>query len=241
VSQGVKVAGVDGPGYHGLDYDPVALYQMSDGTGTDSSGNGLHLTGNGGIVTQPIPGFPGTRLTGGAYFWRASNDALLTIPGAITVECLICIEQTPFDSPAAVLLSFQGPTEDQADNILYDCRVYGLNWYSSMEYGPGTTEQRGSTAGGNWTYSPYHMAWTRNADGKTENWYLNGVLADTVVGTGVPDGGTAARLMVGATSTGGSLWYRWLASLKIIPFELSADQVKQEYNRTLGRAYGMVT
>jgi len=223
---------------HGLDHSPLGLWNFASGSElVDSSGNGLTLSSAG------SPGYselvPGLRVawmppSPNSYLYRPANDASLTIQGAITVEFMCNLSSSP---TTGVSVFFGGTAASEANNNQWDLRLNNGTFRTRIQHDGYVTEDIDYT-----TTAPYllptHVALTRNADGKTYKLYLNGVLDDTQVATNAPTGGTNSRLGICATVIPNNFLQCGICSLKVIGSELTPNEVKAEFNKTLGPIYG---
>lgn len=252
------------PTKHDLTHSPVALYQFESNL-NDSSGNGLHLT-NGG--TQPTkygdmtPGMKGVVISNSTtFFERASNDPLLTITEAVTIEAIINIVNMTADGTiGAYVVSFGGNSGLEVDNLLYSLFMksttspplpFGIgipngDMDMSWEYGavPTTVTYRDTI---NFVPRgvPVHIAITRSSGpNPIVRTYISGTLTSTsaaFVGQAAT-GGTTSRLRIGIdqTESAQAQFFGIISSVKIIASQLSDSDVKAEYNRTLGLLYGLL-
>lgn len=223
---------------HDLTYSPAGLWQLQ-GNYSDISGNNLTLTPDptqGGLWTTLAPGIQAAAMVGtGLMAYRESNDAVLEITGAVTVEFLAHIpgKQTYLIIP----VYFSGPTDSEEDNDLYAFR-----WEPGFSGHLGYFCEHGS--GINYSFSDatykipigrvFHCAMTRDSAGTTVKMYIDGNLVANSDGASTkPTGGTAGflKLMYSANvSTGNPA----IASVKIIASELSGSQILAEAKRCLG-------
>lgn len=229
--------------YHDLTHDPVGLWQL-DGNRLDSSGNNLHLSVTAGTerYSSMFPGRLGAYFDGASGFGRTVNDPILTILGSITIEAIV---SAPSWAQNRNIVTFaQGASETEADNQLFDLRMQSASTAgigTLYETGPGTNVTLGTAASIS-LGSPNHVVMTRDAgSGNIHRWYINGFLFSTSAVQSAPTGGTNSMLYIGQNVPSTNFWQGSIASVKIIPACLTADQVLAEYNRTVGAQYGRRT
>jgi hypothetical protein len=229
--------------YHDTTHSPVALYQFN-GNMLDSSGNGFHLSLFTGLerYTWLAPGLRGFFFDGETSIRRPGNDALLTITGAITIECIILVCPNAL---TGTFISFGGGAATTITNKLYE-----LDFSSSTRYQFGVRWERLVSSPVSYVTNeeglpycfPVHYAMTRSAgSSQTVNFYVNGESFGINSGMLAPTGGTSSRLWVGSDDNPlvtFDFMVCSMASLKIIPSQLSLQQLKMEYNKTVGHFYG---
>ena len=220
---------------HGLDYNPVGLWQLN-GTLNDTSGNGFNLTVEAGNIHygQILPGIRGALLVSARLVYNTFTSTL-AIAGDITIESLIYL-------PAYLvslrdLVSHENAGETSADNS-----QYGIDMIS----GTGNVGFFSETGAGIDTYyalterpplNPFHFAATRISN--VIQFYQNGKPWGSPSSTlATPTGGSSGRFRVGLSASNGPEGV--VASLKVIASGLTSTQVATEYNRTLGGLYGYV-
>jgi hypothetical protein len=225
---------------HDLTHSPLALFQF-DGDLTDSSGNGLDLSVRVGTpYYTKILGLPSLYLNGQTELNRGIRDASLAITGAITIEFLLTLSLRNITPTAGLIASFQGlgSAETEATNVLWGAFFGTGTLRMFFESGAGVNRE---------IIGPYipaqtvHCAITRANNGTSISFYINGELIGSgesaTPATGGTDSTTILRIGDGGSSVNFMTGY--LTSLKIIGFELSADQVRAEYEHTLGSLYGI--
>lgn len=169
----------------------VAFWDMS-GDLTDDGPNSLDLSVTAGTLAEAtIAGVRGIMIPGG-HAGRASNDAALTITGAITVHVLVYGTATP--STTARIMSFVVGGETEATNGIWDLSVDGTpkTYQSNTESGSGADNFENFNVHyllGSWNLLTY----TRSSGG-TRKLYIDGVLAATGSNTTLPTGGTSSRV-----------------------------------------------
>jgi hypothetical protein len=227
------------PQLHDTTHSPVGLWQF-DGDLTDSSGNGLDLTlSTGSALYTKVFDLPGMFFNGATGLSRPSRDAALAISGNMTIEFMI---STPLLSGLGTVCQFgDASSETEAGNILY--RVISIPDLISCgwEYGAGVDQNMTEVISTG--SATLHFALVRKAGATEVRRFVNGALKTVDTSLTPPTGGTLStvRLSVGDDSTGGLyLKPAFLSSLKIIDGALSDDDVKAEYNRTLGPLLGVI-
>lgn len=211
----------------GLEYDPVALW-LFNGNLNDSSGNGLNLTGtvfgysDFGVILN------GTELT------YSTTGSPLQIAGALTIEFIAIIVQ----GAAVGMIGMSATGESLATNCLYQW-TWGNDGTPSIywEYGVAATNVTWTGTGiGTFGY-PCHMALTRtDSEPTTVTIYVDGVQIGNTGSVHTAEGGTSATLKLFATGDGTSDLIKGsqVSCVKILNKCLTADEIKEEYNRTLG-------
>jgi hypothetical protein len=221
---------------HDLTHSPLVLYQF-DGDLSDSGGSGWDMTVEAGTerYSDVVPGVRGILLRSTRLIYN-TFQAALAITGDYTAEMLVnFIDLTTVDR---WLFSFGGAIagETEDDNYLYA----GL-----LATGPVWRHFSESSTGTDATYSiddlpPFgqaaHLA-ARRASGVVQ-WFVNGAAfgAASSALTTPTTSGTSARLRIGADSRNAPDCV--LASFKLIDSALTADEIKGEYNLTLGSVFG---
>lgn len=221
--------------YHGLEHNPVGLWQFN-GTMNDTSGNGFNMTVDAGTIRYAnlLPTLRGALLVSTRLIYNTFTSTL-AITGDITIECLINL-------PAYLvslrdLVSHENAGETSADNSLYGIDLISgsgnVGFFS--ENGAGVDQYYALTERP--PLNPFHFAATRTSN--VIQFYQNGRAWGSPSGTlTTPSGGGSGRLRVGLSGSLGPEGV--IASLKIIAAGLNATQVASEYNRTLGGLYGYV-
>lgn len=215
-----------------LTHSPIALYH-GEGDVLDYSGNSLDLTLGTIQYRQVLPNVLGLMSGASSPPRRSSTDASLSITGDITVQAIVEVYSNP--STSEYIVSFTASGETEATNTLYHFGWSGtgtLRWLS--ESGSGTDAQFLST--GTLEILPglgkiYYVAAVRESNVVT--FYLNGLPYGSSSGTlSVPTGGSSSVLQVNGGSSFATL------GVKIVASALTAAQIKAEYNRTMGVAFG---
>jgi len=216
-------------------HSPVVRYDFNNSL-ADSSGNGRDLTmatgtaryrsGWGNVVgIDPAAGIP----------YHSPLEAALRITGDITIEMLLVFT----DVPSGVRLFEHGATgETEATNILYQLTISNQNsmaWFS--ESGAGVDESDATFSSDAPALPavgvPFYLAVRRQSN--VVRVYLNGVQwgSDSPTLT-TPTGSTSGQLVICSTGTNKPLFL----GFKVIASALTDNEVKEEYNRTLGQAFG---
>lgn len=232
--------------YHDSTFSPVLLCQFNESL-SDSSGNNLDLSIDAGSVEYvdlyeiKALRFNSLRLTHVA-------DPLLAIADDMTIEMIVTLNEQPDLYPAlGPFINYSGGIDDGAPSAIYNYLYYfniydGLQalWY--QEYGVNFASTVSSAGSVVEVGELFHFAATRVSNVVTL--YVNGVAvaSNSVVQA---TGGSAAQLYVGGTGGLGGSIERFvsdctIASLKIVASGLSADDIKSEYNRTVGPRLGLL-
>lgn len=223
---------------HDLTHSPVGLWQL-DEVLTDSSGNGRTLVVKTGVerYTAIAPGLVGFGSEGGDTVGRSSHDAALALAGDMTVEFIARLERLTGND---YIVSFAGSGESSAVNSQYSIATPSSlpsHFYFLSESGSGVDavyEPEDLWPIG----TPFHFALTRASD--VISFYINGVQAGASSGTlTTPTGGGSGTFNIGSFEGISSFIFGGVASVKLIASALTAVQVKDEYNRTLGPVYGI--
>jgi hypothetical protein len=216
-------------------YDPVALYKL-DGNLSDSSVSGLaDLTLESGIERYcPVcPGMVGFWCDASTSLYLNSIESVVQITGDLTVECIVNPAQIFSASGDLFYCAASGETE--ASNYVYALTIIAsshvLQYFA--EYSAGTNivfPSSGSVIPG----IPVHVAMVRESNDVT--FYANGQqIGAASSGLNSPSGGTSGLLHMSTTGFVGAF-----CSAKIIDKALNPDEIKDEYNRSLGHLYGYI-
>lgn len=234
---------------HDTTHSPEILIQMQ-GDAVDSSGNGLDMTVSGYTSFGAVyPGVLGFQCDSVSSMNRAGHDSSLLLQGAMTVEFIgVVADPSVADE---TLISFGLGTWDgtAANNFQYKLEVkkkagggalpqLGLRWLQQNSSPPNDSTYDSGTPLPLGTV--FHCAVTRSAS-QVIKIYINGTLRQTSGALTAPTGGTGGRLCFfqKAATTGTEICEGMtIASMKIIASELTAAEVKAEFNRTLGVHYG---
>ena len=225
---------------HDTEHQPLGLWQFDHGDLTDSSGNGRTLTVDKGTScwSQLYPGldclfFNGDTTSGVRLIYNVADTAL-RLTGDLTIEMLAHFRTY---SGTQTFISHGGSTEDEVQNILYSVAMtdtFQSRWLH--EQGAGANEVYGVD------YQPQdeqicHFAVTRSSN--VIQFYLNGrALGAASSALNAATGGADGRLYIGGSATGS--WAGYLASVKLIGSALTAAEIRAEYNRTMGPAFGFL-
>jgi hypothetical protein len=226
--------------YHGFDYAPVGLWQLN-GNLLDSGPNGFHLSVETGSerYTNVAPGIRGASFDAATKLIYNVTGSALQITGDVTLECIVVASLT---TAVQSVVSYSGNTDVAADNFLYS--IY-TNPPGHLEYfwenAGGVNQDFLLPIAGLPTAQPVHLAAVRSNN--VVRFFVNGLpQGSPSSGLTAATGGTAAVFRIGGSGTtaGESPWNGAVASVKVIASALSAAQVKDEYNRTLGHLYGFL-
>lgn len=225
--------------YHDTTYSPVGLWNLN-GTLNDSSGNGFNLTVEAGTerYSDIFPGVRGFNFDGSTRLVYNTTGTSLQITGSMTIEFLVVTRARA----SSTFVSYTTPSAStSSDNTLYsvgmDSTVNGgsLFWRSHH----GTLVADSYTINNN----PGPLVLNHFAVTRTSNviqFYLNGtVLGSASSALTAATGGTNSKLRIGSAVTSFQpVQASILASVKVLASALTADQIRGEYNNTLGNFYG---
>lgn len=225
---------------HDTTHSPLGLWQFDtfSTAGEDTSGNGLDLTVEAGTkrTIHVFPGVEGIYLDGSTSWYESTGASSLELTGDMTFEAL-CIVQTASNNDP--FFTHQASGETEATNQLYGLKydtAPAVLWLQESGAGVNATH-----AVGNAMMMPgqlCHMAVTRTSG--VVQAYLNGRRwgsASSALTT--PTGGGSGNFRLGSDATP-EYFHGAFASVKLIGSALSAAQVRAEYNRTMGPAFGFV-
>lgn len=224
-----------------LTHNPVGLWNFA-GNLSDSSGNGFDLTAEQGTAryAQMLPGINGLHLDGATTLWHNVADTDLAIPGDLTVQVMArLLNESATDARLVAYVSNTSAGEN--DNTLYS---YGLSSVSVYRYQyqhrSGAFVQRSyeTTADGSDFLGPVLLGVTRI--GNVIQQYRNGLPFGAPSSALVaPTGGFNARFKIGGGVATTAEPIAIIGGVKLCISALTSDEMKAEYNRTLGRALGM--
>lgn len=222
---------------HDLTHSPVGLWQF-DGNLLDSSGNGFTLTLENG--TERYTRLPGGRIQGAMFdgstnFIYNVSEATLRLLGDMTVECLVEWFTTypgqGGNSNVRIADHGQGSGESEADNHLYSfgpSTVMGMRYFAETGVGVNVLFDTVESA----PMDLQHLAMTR-VGGAIEYW-VNGESIAQSGALSSPTGGANGRFRAGGTAADTAQMIGMVASLKLVDAALTAQQIADEYGRTLG-------
>ena len=234
-------------GQHLATANTVTLHQLTAGTLEDSGPNNWPLAV--GVGTERYsyfhPSLGGFYFDGATVLGLADRHEALEITGELTVELIAAFERVGTASWNVLFYSASGETE--ATNVLYGFSVTRTepsaphtqipHWL--QEHGAGTNSE--SDFGNNFPFGPVtHLAFSRSAE-QLVTLYVNGRVWGTPVTLTAPTGGSSSRLCIGGSAYGtASGMVGVLASVHVQNTCLTANQVKADYNHTLGPIYGRI-
>ncbi len=220
--------------YLGLDYLPVGLWNFN-GVARDLSGSGNDLVLEAGSArwTSLLPGVTAWCGDGSSNWINSGVTPALAITGDLTISALC----SRFSSGSLkTLVSFGSATADAAHNYLYDLQAQ-TDDRSSISHMTGTrTNVPFVTIGCLPLVTPVLVTAVRQNNAYSV--YLNGTLYAFSGPLTAPSGGASSNIRVGSSDSSSERWLGAVASVKINNFALSAGQVVDEYNRTLGPVFG---
>lgn len=238
--------------YFDTTHAPVGLWNF-DNTLADTSGNGNNLVlaaGNPGF-SDVVPGKKGLFVWVGSRYATPAAVPLLQLTGDYTMEVILQQDGNPITNNA-VIATYRGITSGlEADNILYQFRVDATGAFTTTRNVASVTQSGAAVA------ATYTSAGTSDSLGCIHNivflairrqsnvmqFFLNGLPFGNPSGVlATPTGGNGVntRFVVGAN--GPSAVAVEVAvlifGLKLINRALTDEEVKAEYNRTMGPAFG---
>lgn len=224
--------------YHDRTYNPVGLWQLN-GNMNDSSGNAFTLQVGAGTerYSDLFPGVRGMHFDGSTRLQTVSFQASLLLQADMTIEFLVISRSRA----TGTYVSFSSTsTSGAGDNTQYSLGYDTTNgaslfWRSHH----GTLVADSYTINNN--FSPLvvnHVAATRTAN--VIQFYLNGlVLGSASTALTSPASGSSGTFRIGSGVSGFSTVPAGIvASVKLCSFALTADQIRGEYNNTIGNFYG---
>lgn len=234
--------------YFDSTHSPVGLWNFN-GTLADLSGNANNLSLSAGNLAycDVVPGKLGLMVLDGARYQTALNPANLGITGDLTIQAILIRDHAYTNN--ITIAAHAGTGAASTENINYAFILQGSaltalqRLQMSWEHSAGTGVTQLST--GDVSLPPIHtisyLAVKRVSNVVT--FYHNGLPFGPASGTlTAPTGGAGSvRFMVGSSSPAAASPDRFvLMSLKVVNGGLSDAQIKAEYNRTLGPAYGLL-
>lgn len=219
-------------------HSPVALYHF-DNDSLDYSGNGFDLSSGTSTYVRLEPSGSRMALANGASPARPSTDATLSITGDVTLQVIVKMVAFPATTNTA-FISFTASGESLATNTLYQLGFNGSNQLRWLhEFGAGATDQQFLSTGttedppGLFRYTYYAAVRSSNV----VTFYLDGLPYGSSSGTlTAASGGTSAVLTINPAL--GSTFF--CLGAKVVNSALSAANIKAEYNRTMGAAFGTI-
>jgi hypothetical protein len=222
---------------HYLDntYDPVALYLLNDNL-SDSSASGFNdlslETGTEQYADVGL-GLRGFYFDGASKLVLDSVESSLQITGDITLECII---NYPFSASELHFMYCSASGETLETNGLYQLSITANTRYLSYfaEYGSGVNiSYSGSPKVVVAVSEPVLVGMVRSSNVIT--FYVNGKpIGDSSSTLTAPAGGTSTKLNIGTALIDGGV----ISSVKVIDSALTADQMKAEFNLSLGPVLG---
>lgn len=240
-NNGLSTVGGPGvPARFDTTHSPLVLYHGA-GDVLDYSGNGFNLSAGTNTFTQVLPNVKGlySQTTANAPR-RGAFDASLAITGDITIQAMVELYASP--PLGSFVVSFTASGETLATNTLYQFGWNGstqLRWLH--ESGAGATDQQFLSTGAIEELPElrkiYYIAAVRASDAIT--FYLNGLPFGSSSGTlTTASGGTSCVLNI---CGGGTALSFATLGVKVVGSALNAAQIKAEYNRTMGVAFGLLS
>jgi hypothetical protein len=220
-------------------YNPVALYKLDEDL-SDSSASGLSDITVGGADPHELwadvgLGLKGFYFDGTTQLQLSGSQGAIQVTGDLTIEMIINVASLNLSAgPLLIYMAATGETEDT--NTLYQLAVLQttnqLNYFAEYD------------AGANISYSPNAalspgttvlLGMVRSSSNVT--FYMNGLqVGDTSTGLSSPTGGSSGTLKIGHGNIDGGV----ICSVKILDSALTADQMKAEFNNSLGPVLGLI-
>lgn len=176
------------------------------------------------------------------YVFFGTDPVDFDITGDLTISTWVYVDT--FGDGEFVVHKGETGSELEADNELFF-----LGWDTTSgndieyghEYGAGTDEYKifdVNLATSTW----YQVTLVRNATLKTLKLYINGVLRQQTTYTNTPTGGTGGEMAIGSNDdASGNFLDGKVDEFKIYNSELTAEQVKLEYNSGLAQQLGYLS
>lgn len=220
-------------------FDPIGLWGFYENP-ADASGNGFDLTVQTGTAryTPMAPGLGGVLLDGSTCLYHDVTATLLARTLDMTIEVMVRLDPlTPAEGIIAGYSTALGGTS--ATNWLYSIGAgTTATQYRWLQHsGANTASARNITDRSNHPDVPVLLAATRFAG--VVQLYINGRgyggASSALVN---PTDGANSRFRVGGGTDVGNRIVGVVGGVKVIARALTSDEVKEDYNRTLGRAWG---
>ncbi len=224
--------------YHDARFGPLSIWQLND-TLADTGVLGATLVVEAGtsVFCDVLPGLRGFYFDGSTNLVRSSLTPQLQITGDLTVECIVTKTALEADK---TILCHDGQTESSSDNYLYDLYLDSSNQLVYFaEFGSGSNISYTSTGLSLPLGAPVHVALVRRSNQST--FYVNGrQFGPSSSGLVAPEGGANGRFRIGGDfgSSPSARMTGAVSSVKILNKSLTAAQVAEDYNVTLGGVYG---
>ena len=215
---------------------PVAQYTLNN-TLADSSGNGNDLTESSGSVEYNgichVPGDASAYFSTDTLEISAVDPALVTT-GAVTG--MVWINPNSVVTDQYLFTCANTSSSLEAENTVWSLRIFNSGLKCFHEYGISTNEEVVSGSSTLLAGSTQHIAFTRAADGVSFTFYHNGVQIGTATAANAPTGGGSSKLYVGSSQVGTISYSGYMWDLMIFTEELTAEQIKAEYQRQVGQS-----
>jgi hypothetical protein len=246
--QRVDVSGSDvgiGRALHDTTHDPIALWQLGASL-QDISGNGRTLTqvGAGEVSVGHVGLATSERGLGTAYLQRPA-DAGLQILGAVSGMCLVNKREAFSGSTNLIFQQGTDASGAEVDNVLYALYFQNRQLTYFHQYGAGNNELHSQAVANTRLnqHSWMHLGFTRAANGTDVIVYLNGEPVFVVPVVNAPTGGGSGNFDIAARASipGGNALGGDIQSLKIVAAELTAADMKAEYERCFGVSKALIS
>lgn len=225
-------------------YSPVGNWSFNVAPGasiTDLSGNGCTLTVETGTMrtTTIHPTLGGCYFDGATDFWNSTPQLQLQVLADLTVLVLFMWTDIPAAGASITLFSYGIAGETSDTNVLYLGNIDSLSQFNYFsEHGAGIDDPANTLSTGG-RYQPFLLGLTRDSSGNLKHW-ANGVFAGLPFGTvTLPTDGHNGVIRIGANNGTANFFKGILSSVAIYNKVLTADQMRERYNYTMGGAYGL--
>jgi len=225
-------------------YSPVGNWSFNIAPGStvpDLSGYGCTLSVETGTLrtTTIHPTLGGVYFDGATNLRNATPQAQLQILADLTVLVFGLWADIPTGGALSTLFSYGIAGETSDTNVLYMGQFDGSSQFQYFsEHGAGVNDPANtlSTAG---RFQPFLLGLTRDSGGVLKHW-LNGTFAGSPFGTvTLPTDGHNGIIRIGADNGGGNFFKGILSQVLIYNKVLTAPQMLERYNSSLGGAFGL--
>lgn len=222
---------------HDTTHNPVGLYQLDESLTDTSGNNNWYLSavgGAGAIYTSIVPGIRGHGFD--SYLRGINATPNLAITGDLTIEMIVIVYEVPSGTNQRLIMHGQSG-ETEATNVVY-CIDHilggGLRYHAEYDAGVDIIYDINDTLP---IGIPVHLALVRSSNDVT--FYMNGrQIGATSSGLNAPTGGSSGYLYLGLDFGNFYVLEGAIGSVKIISSALTAEQIRAEYNQTLGPIFG---
>lgn len=230
--------------YHDTAFNPVALWQLS-GNLLDSGPSAYDLVVATGTERYAplVPGIVGAYFDAYTKLSSSVVPANLLLTGAVTVECIVSVTAQNTSSQYICILGSTG--ENYNTNYVWsvsvDTNSNALRYFA--ETGSAGTNILYSLTASLPTGMPIHLALVRGSDYQV-TFYANGEKigssSSALTNPSITSATYTGRVQLGGDDGVTQRFQGTLASLKVINGALTAQQVRREFEYTLGPMYGIL-